>query len=281
MRLKSLAQNATSFISDVIRNSWRRGLKFCEYVRTIALLVRCGLPEIVLVYGWGLGDDLMCTTTLRELKRRGRGPLWMITNTPDLFEGMNDVSHTLPINGPGELLSRILPRKVRRLVYDRCDPVIADRVLPPTRHYITEICARAGITGRITLRPYLTLAKQERETCNWATGLIVIQSATAAPKASPLINKQWSHERFQAVVDALANEYNFLQLGTIDDRPLKGVNDLRGQTSIRQTAAILSHARLFVGTVGFLTSCSSCGVSKRNSLRRPRSPMAIGLHMQH
>jgi hypothetical protein len=252
MRLKSLAQNALSIFSDVIRDCWRLGRTFRDYVRAIALLVRYGLPEIVLVYGWGLGDDLMSTAALRELKARDRGPLWMISNTPELFEGTNDASHILPINGPVEQLSRILQGRLRRLVYDRCDPIIADRMLPPTRHYIAEICARAGITGHISLRPYLALTERERETYDWATGRVAIQSAAVAPKASPLTNKQWSHERFQAVVDALANDYKFVQLGTIDDRPLRGVDDLRGQTSIRQTAAILSHTRLFVGTVGFL-----------------------------
>jgi hypothetical protein len=250
MRLKSLGQNALSIFSDVIRDCWRLRLTIRDYVQAVTLLVRYGLPDIVLVYGWGLGDDLMGTAALRELKARGRGPLWMISNTPELFEGTNDASHILPINGPVEQLSRILPRRFRRLVYDRYDPIIADRVLPPTRHYITEICARAGITGHITLRPHLVLTEQERETCSWATGRVAIQSAAVGPTA--MYNKQWSHERFQAVVDALANDYKFVQLGTINDRPLRGVDDLRGQTSIRQTAAILSHTRLFVGTVGFL-----------------------------
>jgi ADP-heptose:LPS heptosyltransferase len=36
------------------------------------------------------------------------------------------------------------------------------------------------------------------------------------------------------------------------DPPLKGALDLRGKTSLREAAAILSNSQLFVGLVGFL-----------------------------
>jgi ADP-heptose:LPS heptosyltransferase len=43
-----------------------------------------------------------------------------------------------------------------------------------------------------------------------------------------------------------------LQIGSPNDSLLEGVKDLRGKTSIRKTAAILSQSKCFVGTVGFL-----------------------------
>ena len=67
----------------------------------------------------------------------------------------------------------------------------------------------------------------------------------------PMRNKQWYEERFQSVVDALAGEIDFIQIGSAADPPLQRVRDLRGATRIRETAAILYHARLYVGTVGF------------------------------
>ena len=61
-----------------------------------------------------------------------------------------------------------------------------------------------------------------------------------------------ARERFQEVVDALAGEMEFIQLGSTDDPPLQHARDLRGATGISEAAAILYHARLYVGTVGFL-----------------------------
>ena len=45
---------------------------------------------------------------------------------------------------------------------------------------------------------------------------------------------------------------SFIQIGSTADPPLQRVRDLRGATGIREAAAILYHARLYVGTVGFL-----------------------------
>jgi ADP-heptose:LPS heptosyltransferase len=65
-------------------------------------------------------------------------------------------------------------------------------------------------------------------------------------------NKEWFPERFQAVVDAFNGTLEFVQLGSAADPKIAGAKDLRGQTTMRQSAAILYHARLYLGTVGFL-----------------------------
>jgi ADP-heptose:LPS heptosyltransferase len=65
-------------------------------------------------------------------------------------------------------------------------------------------------------------------------------------------NKQWYEARFQSVVDALIGEVEFIRVGSATDPVLQNANDRPGTTGIRETAAILHHARLYVGTVGFL-----------------------------
>jgi ADP-heptose:LPS heptosyltransferase len=65
-------------------------------------------------------------------------------------------------------------------------------------------------------------------------------------------NKQWFPDRFQAVIDALQGEFKFVQLGSASDPPLQHVIDLRGKTNIRQSAAIMHQAQLYIGNVGFL-----------------------------
>jgi hypothetical protein len=79
---------------------------------------------------------------------------------------------------------------------------------------------------------------------------IVIQSSGMSAR-DPMLNKQWYVGRFQSVVSGLP-ELEFIKVGSADDPPLGHVTDLRGKTSIRQTAALLHEARLFVGSVGFL-----------------------------
>jgi len=144
---------------------------------------------------------------------------------------------------------KVWRRRVPELKYAPRD--LPDRDVPPRRHIIAELCGRAGVTGSIDLRPYLELSNAERARENWASGLIVIQSSVMGAK-HPMLNKEWDTKRFQRVVEALCEELEFIQLGAPVDPALEHVKDLRGQTTIRQSAAILSNARLYIGGIGFL-----------------------------
>lgn len=66
-----------------------------------------------------------------------------------------------------------------------------------------------------------------------------------------MMNKQWYPERFQQVVNALKDRFQFVQLGAAADPLLDHVIDRRGQTGFRETAAILEQCRVFVGNAGF------------------------------
>ena len=60
-----------------------------------------------------------------------------------------------------------------------------------------------------------------------------------------------------------------------------GTRDLRGATTIRETAAILANARLFVGTVSFLMHVApGCRMPERDYLQWAGSPLAIRLRVQ-
>jgi len=56
--------------------------------------------------------------------------------------------------------------------------------------------------------------------------------------------KWWSHERFQAVVDALLGQRQFVQVGESchHHRELNGVIDLRGKTDLRQLIRLVYHS---------------------------------------
>jgi hypothetical protein len=227
------------------------------------IVTRAPLPSVLLFYGLSPGDDLLCTAVLRELRKRNRTGLLMISNHRQLFSGNRDVAYVRPAgqrySGAGSTipiyrrLARIWGGEFKRLVYAPFDG--EDRSEPPSRHIIADMCASAGITGAVAIRPYLVLTEEEKSAAAWATGRIAVQSSGMGAR-HPMRNKEWYVERIQGVVDALCGELEFVQLGSTADPALRRVEDLRGATSIRASAAILHHARLYVGTVGFLMHLS-------------------------
>jgi hypothetical protein len=217
------------------------------------------LPTVLLYFGFAPGDDLLCTAVLRELRKRGKAGLLMVSDHQELFAGNRDPSYVRPLWArhyrDGSTVS-ICQRFVRiwggQFTRPEYAPIaVEDRRKVPPRHIIAEMCARVGIIGPVAIRPYLELNDKEKLSAAWASGQIVIQSSGMAAR-HPMLNKQWYQERFQGVVDALEGEVDFIQLGAATDPALQRVNDLRGATSIRDAAAILNRARLYVGTVGFL-----------------------------
>ncbi len=254
----------------LLRRTRRRGRSIVHWVKAFALglgwiITRRRLPSTLLFFGVSPGDDLLCTAVLRELRNRGDDGLLMISNYGELFIGNEDVADVRPAgaavpregyNNPGSTVP--IYRKFAKLWgSDFRTPVYGrylegeDKTEPPPHHIIADMCANAGILGSISIRPHLRLTEQEKSRAAWAGGRIVIQSSGMAAIA-PMRNKEWFAERFQGVIDALRDEYEFIQLGLEPEPALEHVEDLRGCTSIRESAAILHHARLYVGTVGFL-----------------------------
>jgi ADP-heptose:LPS heptosyltransferase len=96
------------------------------------------------------------------------------------------------------------------------------------------------------------LAPEEIAGARAQAGCIAVQSSGSAARL-PMANKQWPVERFQRVVeDGVRHGWRFVQVGSAGDPPLAGAMDLRGRTALREAAAVLHQARLFVGMPGFL-----------------------------
>ena len=211
--------------------------------------VRLGRPKASIGFFGGIGDDLLCTTAVHELHLRGSGRLWFFTRFPKLYSPEAGVS-LVPEDGRYLKLAERLGAPMRSLSYSPYDPA-TDRDLPTSEHIIAAMCRLAGVRGRVSLRPYLALHESEREKAAAYQGSVVIQTSSMTA-AAPMKNKQWDPDRFQKVADSLAGSAKVVQLGSPNDPPLRGTTDLRGKTSLRESAAILSQARLFVGLSGFL-----------------------------
>jgi hypothetical protein len=208
-------------------------------------------PSVLVHFGKSPGDDLLCTTIFRELARRGIGPAWMMTYFPELFANNSDVSAIVPRDAALVTTVEQVGGRFVLPVYtshdwkeDLGDPV-------PAMHILAVMCEMTGITGDISLRPYLHLTERETLFGRFSPRQIAIQTSGASAMF-PMKNKEWLPERFQQVVNTLIPEFTIVQIGSASDPPLVGAIDLRGKTTIRQSAAILKQSEIFIGLVGFL-----------------------------
>jgi hypothetical protein len=212
---------------------------------------RRGRPEVAFGFLGSLGDELLCTAPLAEWQRRGARNVWVMTRHREFFHGLARPAALLPEDARYPALCRVLGRPFHQLSYSDYDEH-TDRDSRLGRHLIAEMCTRAGLQGSIQLRPYLHLAPQETAAASVHAGCIAVQSSVGAARL-PMANKQWPVERFQRLVeDGVRRGRRFVQIGSAGDPPLAGVTDLRGRTSLREAAAVLHQARLFVGLTGFL-----------------------------
>ncbi len=201
-----------------------------------------GLPAIGIFCDGGLGDDLMCTVVAHELKKRGAGKIWLFTAFPELAVGNPDL-----IAVPTDF-------RLRRLCGLFGVPCIeVGYPGKPPRHVIAMMCEAAGVRGEVELRPRLMLSPGERRAGRVTTRpQITLQTSNLAARF-PIRNKLWAPDRMQVVADALQDEFDLVQLGAVSDPQLRGALDLRGKTSVRQAAAVLSQSHLFIGlTTGLM-----------------------------
>lgn len=213
--------------------------------------LRLGRPDLSLGFFGGIGDDLLCTAAIDEWLQRDTRRLWFFTRYPGLYAHYDRRVRLVPENARYQQLALRLGRPMRALAYSTYD-CTTDRDSPVREHIIVEMCRRAGLTGRIRLRPHLALTARELAQARpWSNCIAVQTSGLTA--AVPMRNKQWRISRLQLVADHFATRgCHIVQLGSAADPLLVGATDLRGRTSLRESAAVLAGARLFVGIAGFL-----------------------------
>lgn len=211
---------------------------------------RLGFPRHYFQGTGGIGDDLMGTTVFHELKKRGSGRLAVATQHPGLFQGNPDVDRIVYHQRAlvNDWLRTGLP--FIRLGYSAYRPA-TDSDEPLTEHVLLKLCRLVGLTGKVELRPYFSLTREELTAGRRAEKQVVMQtSGLGAPY--PMRNKEWYPARFQEVCDHLCSDATVIQIGSATDPRLAGAVDLRGQTSIRQSAALLANSLVFIGLEGFL-----------------------------
>ncbi|MHB8206943.1 glycosyltransferase family 9 protein [Mucilaginibacter sp.] len=214
------------------------------------MFYKYGVPSHILYFGDSLGDNLLLTTLIKALSdRRGRN-IWVKCNHPELFVNNAEIKAVIPLQA---LLSTSLLRLFRVKVFHPVYTVYQeeqDRDMIPEKHIVLKMADCVQIKGEIENKPILQLSVDEDAKGQCFSKQIAIVTSTAGAKV-PMVNKEWLNERYQEVVDRLSPSYKFVQLGHKGDFALKNVLDLRGQTTARESAAILKNVLLLVSHVGF------------------------------
>ena len=227
-----------------------------RYSNWLQIVKEHGTPSTILQFGCGLGDHLLLTCIAHELSRRGGKRVWVGSNYPDIFRHNVAVQHVIPEEMIAPFSSRknwLLARSPAIVLSPSYAPHVPGerRDLPPEKHILASMCEQAGIRGSVQLRPYLSLTGEEKKMGSRIGRQVVIQTSGRSARQF-MWTKEWFPERFQEVANRLKQEVNFVQLGHASDPLIEGAIDLRGQTGIRESAAILANSILFVGLVGFL-----------------------------
>lgn len=220
------------------------------FLRWSKYILQNGLPDAVFYFEGGLGDQLLCSALVREIRRREGKNIWLMTNAAELFARNRDVRLVLPYDIWLFPWLRLNGTPARQVCYQDLVPG-EPRHAPLHEHCIAAMCRQAGISGRVALRPYLPSVENAGGVGSRSRPRIAIQSSCMNARY-PMANKQWPVDRFQHVVDSLAAEVDFVQVGVSSDPLLHGADDMRGRVGYLDAARILRDSDLFVGLVGFL-----------------------------
>jgi len=222
---------------------------------TLLTVLKHDYPDIMLQFLGGIGDELLLSCVAHELKIRNQAlKIWQVSPAAELLKNNPDYSQIFNMNDWQLRYSNLLNRQRMKLRYTE-QPVAGEYEIPPKEHILACLCRSVGITGEITIRPYYYQTDNEKESGRLAPRQLCVHSMGAHTHETWMGNKAWFHDRFQKVVDGLLERNNglrIIQVGVGKDYPLHNVLDLRGKTSLRQTAAILSQSECLIGTQGFL-----------------------------
>ena len=151
----------------------------------------------------------------------------------------------------------------------------AERIFYKTGRHAIQIGCDVHNIPNAKLQPKIKLSDREKERANRllkSHGLFSNQYICIEPHAKKEFtpNKAWFWKNWQELVNHI-NRYvrdnhiscNLVQIGVKTDRVLKGVVDLTGKTSFRETAHILKNAITFLSYMGGLTHLSKA-VGKKN-----------------
>ena len=221
-------------------------------------IVRYGLPDVMLQFLGGIGDELLLTIVARELKKRNRDlKIWQVSYGAEIL--FNNPDYTKVFDWSHQALRHALFLNSRRCKLDGYaeEKIPGELYVPPEESIVTILCRKAGLKGKIVLRPYFYFVDGEKAFGTFGERQITIQCVGENSWINMKKNKLWDFQKFQKVVNAINSgifgaDIKVVQMGVDKDPLLEGVTDLRGKTTLRQVAAVLHNSDCYIGMEGFL-----------------------------
>ncbi|HAA1524190.1 TPA_asm: CDP-glycerol--glycerophosphate glycerophosphotransferase [Campylobacter jejuni] len=116
-------------------------------------------------------------------------------------------------------------------------------------HIVANVCSKLGLEGDIVVDLNFPLSEKEK-----TFGRFVPENRKQIAIISGGLQryKTYPFEKLQEIVNSLKDKYDFIQIGTKRDLPLRGALDLREKLTLREVASTLYNSDLFVGGIGGL-----------------------------
>jgi ADP-heptose:LPS heptosyltransferase len=215
---------------------WGRGARIIRW--PVAGFAPCHQKELHISRGDGLGDVLMCTPAIRELRRLNPDcRVTFYTNFPDLVEGLPFIDCVRPV-----------VEAVRNTHWLTYEPS-----LPPRRHLARIIGDTLGVNVR-DVRPSCMVRPElvERYRQDWIglprPFIVVTRCASAFTP-----NKDWPDALWDDLLARLTARATVIEVGgrlsEASVVPAGSYLDLRGQTTLPELVALITAADLHIAPV--------------------------------
>jgi ADP-heptose:LPS heptosyltransferase len=228
------------FLDGKIANQLRKASWKCK---RIAWSVKRAWPNasIHLIRDRGLGDVLMCTPTLRVLKRKyPRSRIHFYTDLPDVVRGLSYIDRVLPVAERPALAVYMTYKQI-------------GQVIPQPKHLAT-IMGEALAVAVDDVRPDCVVSAEivERFSNEWRH--LPRPHVLVQRRAGPWTpNKNWPDEYWQKLIRSLSQTATVIEIG---DSPQDGSSpdlrnylDLRGKTTVAELAACVAASDVLVAPV--------------------------------
>jgi hypothetical protein len=187
--------------------------------------------------GGGVGDVLMCTPALRELKLKNPATyVRFYTNYPTLVRGLPYIDEVLAFDRH--------PEGILILQYEDA--------LPPQTHIARIIGDNLGLSIR-DVRPDCVIDRGAVKRFRESWGILPRPHIVVQRRASRWTpNKDWPEEYWVELVNNLSRRTGVIEIGNeISKRKvsLKNYIDLRDRTSLEELVAVIAAADVFVGPI--------------------------------
>jgi ADP-heptose:LPS heptosyltransferase len=195
-------------------------------------------PTVELARDGGVGDVLMCTPVLREVKRRNRQcHIRFYTKFEPLINGLPYIDEVLPFEQR--------PAGVLYMSYEDA--------VPPEVHLSRIIGDKLGLEVTDTHPDCVTrgdLVENYRQSFAHLPRPRIVFLRRAS---SWTLNKNWPNPNWLTLISSLARNATVIEIGQEDAAAaaIASYNyvDLRGKTSLEQLAAVVAASDLYVGPV--------------------------------